>query len=288
MDAFLTGRRENVSHLAEHPRYTIIEADVIEGVGNSLGNRRIDGAFHLACPASPVDYLRHPLETLRVSAEGTRNVLECCRAQGARFLLASTSEVYGDPDVHPQVESYWGHVNPNGPRSVYDEGKRYAEAMACAYERLGYARVRIARIFNTYGPRMRLDDGRVLPAFGCAAIRGEPLPVFGDGTQTRSLCFVDDLVDGLVRLFSSEVIGPVNLGNPQELTMLDLATEIIEAASSKSSVVFEPLPQDDPRRRKPNIDRARTELGWEPRIDRKQGLKRTLEDFRQRLGTRLG
>jgi len=283
VDNYATGRPVNLARHRDRERFTFVEQDVIAGFDGVALPDELHGAFHLSCPASPVDYLRLPIETLRVCGEGTRNVLEVCRERGTQVLLASTSEVYGDPDVHPQTEDYWGHVNPNGPRSVYDEGKRYAEALACAYERLDLLQVRIARIFNTYGPRMRLGDGRVLPAFGRAAIRGEPLPVFGDGSQTRSLCFVSDLVDGLVRLQASDLSGPVNLGNPQELTILELAREIIELTGSSSEIVYKELPQDDPRRRRPDITRARDGLDWRPLVDRRQGLEKTLEDFRRRL-----
>jgi len=284
VDNLLTGSESNLAHLAGERRFVFVRADVCEWRPEPEGLARpVNGVFHLASPASPVDYARLPLETMRANSEGTWRMLELARALGARFLLASTSEAYGDPEVHPQTESYWGRVNPVGPRSVYDESKRFAEALAAAYSRLGLAEVRIARIFNTYGPRMRLGDGRVLPELICAAIRGEPMPVFGDGSQTRSFCYVSDMVDGLVRLFASSLEGPVNLGNEDEVSILDIAHEIRELSRSSSEIVFRPLPQDDPHRRRPDISRARRALGWEPRVPRRKGLELTLEDFRRRL-----
>ena len=288
VDNFITGRRENIAHLEGESRFRFVEADICEGLQDEGPSGGIDAICQLASPASPVDYYKLPLETLRVGAEGTRNVLELARSRRSKVLLASTSEVYGDPEVHPQREDYWGNVNPIGPRSVYDEAKRYAEALATAYAREGLVEVRIARIFNTYGPRMRLSDGRVLPAFGCAAIRGELLPVFGDGSQTRSFCYVSDLVEGLVGLLESDLRGPVNLGNPEEITILDLAHEVIEITGSASRIDYRQLPQDDPRRRRPDIARARKELGWEPKVPRREGLARTLEDFRLRLAEGSG
>ncbi len=286
VDNLVTGSRANVAHLGGEGRFELVEADVCAPLEHPSLEGRLDGVFHLASPASPVHYLRLPLETLRTGSEGTRNVLELARPKGARLLLASTSEVYGDPDVHPQREDYWGNVNPVGPRSVYDEAKRYAEALASAYAREGLCEVRIARIFNTYGPRMALEDGRALPEFIGAALRGENIPVFGDGLQTRSFCHVSDLVDGLVRLHGADVAGPVNLGNPVEITILELAREVIDLVGSSSEIVFRPLPEDDPRRRRPDITRAREELGWEPRVERRDGLASTIEDFRRRLEER--
>ncbi|MHC4250166.1 MAG: UDP-glucuronic acid decarboxylase family protein [Planctomycetota bacterium] len=283
VDNLVTGSRENLAHLDDDSRFELVEADVCAPLEHPSLEGDLGGVYHLASPASPVHYLRLPLETLRTGSEGTRSALELARAKGARFLLASTSEVYGDPDVHPQREDYHGNVNPVGPRSVYDEAKRYAEALASAYAREGLCEVRIARIFNTYGPRMALDDGRALPEFIGAALRGEDIPVFGDGSQTRSFCYVSDLVDGLVRLCGSDLDGPVNLGNPVEITILELAREIIDLAGSSSGIAFRPLPEDDPRRRRPDIARAREGLGWEPRVERRDGLGRTIEDFRRRL-----
>ena len=291
LDNFLTGRRRNLAHLTEEEAFAFVEADTWDdllAVKELEGG--LDGVYHLASPASPVDYYRLPLETLRAGSEGTRRVLELARERGARVLVASTSEVYGDPEVHPQPESYWGNVNPVGPRSVYDEAKRFGEALASSYAREGLVDVRIARIFNTYGPRMRLSDGRVLTEFCCSALRGEALPVFGDGSQTRSFCYVSDLVEGLVRLWAGEMPfgsewGPVNLGNPEEVTILEFAREVIEVTGSKSRIAFRPLPQDDPRRRRPDITRARELLGWEPRVSRGEGLRLTVEDIRPRLET---
>jgi len=286
VDNLVTGSRENVAHLDGNPRFELVEADVCSPLKHPALEGPLDGVYHLASPASPIHYMRLPLETLRTGSEGTRNVLELARSRGARGLLASTSEVYGDPEVHPQREDYWGNVNPVGPRSVYDEAKRYAEALASAYAREGLCDVRIARIFNTYGPRMALGDGRALPEFIGAALRGEAIPVFGDGSQTRSFCYVSDMVDGLVRLWGSDLEGPVNLGNPVEIAILDLAREVIDLAGSSSEIVFRPLPEDDPRRRRPDIARARDGLGWEPLVERRDGLARTIEDFRRRLDTR--
>jgi len=291
VDNLVTGSSANLAHLRGEGRFELVEADVCAPLDHPLLEGDLDGVYHLASPASPVHYLRLPLETLRTGSEGTRNTLELARSKGARLLLASTSEVYGDPDVHPQREDYWGNVNPVGPRSVYDEAKRYAEALASACAREGLCDVRIARIFNTYGPRMALEDGRALPEFISAALRGEDIPVFGDGSQTRSFCYVSDLVDGLVRLWGADLEGPdaarpVNLGNPVEITILELAREVIDLTGSSSEIVFRPLPQDDPRRRRPDITRAREALGWEPRVERRDGLASTIEDFRRRLEER--
>jgi dTDP-glucose 4,6-dehydratase len=236
--------------------------------------------LHLASPASPKDYLEHPIETLDASSLGTRNLLELARRFEARFLLASTSECYGDPLEHPQSETYWGNVNPVGPRSCYDEAKRFAEALTMAYHRTHGLRTNIARIFNTYGPRMKLDDGRVVPAFLDQALRGDPITIFGDGSQTRSFCYVSDLVDGLCRLMLSEERYPVNLGNPDEMTVLEFAQRIQELTGSRSPIVFRPLPEDDPQRRRPDIAKARRVLGWEPRVSLEDGLKTTIECFR--------
>lgn len=276
VDNFLTGRPENLSAFHGVSGFRLVEADVrtLPAFPEHFG-----AVVHLASPASPRDYLAHPLETLEAGSLATRNLLQLAERNGARFLLASTSEVYGDPAVHPQPESYWGHVNPVGPRSVYDEAKRYAEAYASAYARTRGVPVRIARIFNTYGPRMRLWDGRVIPTFVAQALRGEALTVQGDGSQTRSYCFVEDLVSGLERLLWSEVERPVNLGNPEEYTVLETAERIIELTESRSRVEFVPLPTDDPRRRCPDISRARHELGWSPTIPLSEGLRCTIEDI---------
>jgi dTDP-glucose 4,6-dehydratase len=277
LDNFLTGRSRNISHLAEEPRFTFHEQDVtqpfsIEGP--------VDCVLHMASPASPKDYLEHPIETLDVGSIGTRRMLELALAKGATYLLTSTSECYGDPMVHPQVETYWGNVNPVGPRSCYDESKRFAEALTMAYHRAHGLRTNIARIFNTYGPRMKLDDGRVVPAFLDQALCGQPMTIFGDGSQTRSFCYVSDLVDGLYRLSQSEERYPVNLGNPCEMTILEFAEKIRRLTGSESQLSYRPLPQDDPRQRQPNITKAQTLLGWEPRVSLDEGLAKTVEYFR--------
>ena len=277
LDNFLTGSSRNLAHLAGEPRFRFVEQDVtrpftVEGP--------VEEVLHLASPASPKDYLEHPVETLDVGSLGTRRMLDLALAKEARFLLASTSECYGDPLVHPQVETYWGNVNPVGPRSCYDESKRFAEALTMAYRRAHGLRTNIARIFNTYGPRMKLDDGRVVPAFLDQALRGLPMTVFGSGSQTRSFCYVSDLVDGLYRLMGCEERYPVNLGNPEEMTILEFAGEIRRLTGTASEIVFEPLPEDDPRQRRPDIAKARALLGWEPHISLAEGLGRTVEYFR--------
>ena len=277
LDNLLTGSRRNLAHLSGEPRFELIEQDItrrfsVEGV--------VDAVVNMASPASPKDYLEHPIETLDVGSLGTRNMLEMARAKGARFLLTSTSECYGDPLVHPQVESYWGNVNPVGPRSCYDESKRFAEAFTMAYHRTFGLATNIARIFNTYGPRMKLDDGRVVPAFLDQALRGQPMTIFGDGSQTRSFCYVDDLVDGLYRLMSSAEPYPVNLGNPNEMTILEFAEQIRCRTGSRSELVFLPLPEDDPRQRRPDIGKANLILGWQPRVSLEAGLERTVAYFR--------
>jgi dTDP-glucose 4,6-dehydratase len=273
VDNFSTGRRSNVAHLVDHLRFTLIQADVSAGLSVQ---GPVDGVLHLASPASPPDYLARPLETLAVGSEGTRHALELAAQRRARFVLASTSEVYGDPDVHPQTETYWGHVNPVGPRSVYDEAKRFAEALTMAHHRALGTDVGIARIFNTYGPRLRPDDGRVVSNFVLQALRGEPLTVYGDGRQTRSLCYVADEVAGLVALLDADITGPVNLGNPDEHTVLELAERVIALTGSRSAIVHLPLPADDPTRRRPDIALARRALGWEPTTDLESGLARTI------------
>lgn len=283
VDNFITGVRENLAGLDGHERFRLLEHDVIEPM---VWEDALDGIYNLASPASPKDYLEHPVETLRTGAEGTRNLLELALAKGARFLLASTSECYGDPLAHPQVETDWGNVNPVGPRSCYDESKRFAEAMTMAYHRRHGVRTNIARIFNTYGPRMKLDDGRIVPAFVDQALRGAPMTVYGDGSQTRSFCFVSDLVEGLVRLSRSEERYPVNLGNPHEMTVLEFAQKIREVAGGSSAIEFHPLPEDDPRRRRPDIGKARRLLGWQPEVSLEEGLRRTVEHFRGRQSRR--
>ena len=276
LDNLSSGRRENVAALAATGRFRLVEADVTEPLPDSLG--RFDRIFHLASPVS--GHQQRPIDTLRTGSEGTRRVLDLAAACGATFILASTSEVYGDPDVHPQVETYAGNVSPVGPRASYNEAKRFAEALAVAYRRERGTRVRIARIFNTYGPRLRPDDGRVIPAFITAALEGRALPVFGDGLQTRSFCYVTDMVEGLLRLAASDNEGPINLGTDEEVTVLDTAREIIALAGSKSAIEFRPLPEDDPVRRRPDITLARRVLGWQPRVGRREGLERTIAAFR--------
>ena len=280
VDNYITGNPENIEALRKSDRFSFIRHDIshpleIDGL--------VDNVLHFASPASPVDYLRHPIATLKVGSLGTHNTLGLAKLKNARYLLASTSEVYGDPEVHPQREEYWGHVNPIGVRGVYDEAKRFAEAMTMAYHRSHGVNTHIIRIFNTYGQRMRLDDGRVLPNFMGQAVRGEPLTVYGDGSQTRSFCYVADLVEGIVRLLQTDFHEPVNLGNPNEVSILDFAKEIVELSGSKSEIVFKPLPEDDPRVRRPDINRARKLLGWEPKTERRDGMRRTLEYFRDRV-----
>ncbi len=280
VDNFLTGRPENLAHLAGHPRFRFVQHDVTRFIA---ADGPLDGVLHFASPASPIDYLELPIQTLKVGSLGTHNALGLAKAKKARFLFASTSEVYGDPLVHPQPESYWGNVNPVGPRSVYDEAKRFSEAMITAYHRYHGVDVRIARIFNTYGPRMRRRDGRVVSNFIVQALRGEPLTVYGDGRQTRSFQYVDDLVEGITRLFHSGDAEPTNIGNPAELTVEGLAQEVLRLTRSRSSIVRQPLPVDDPKVRQPDITRARAKLGWEPKVKLEDGLARTIEYFRQEL-----
>ncbi len=277
IDNFVTGHRRNLTTLQEHPGFSFVEADVSREVPVS---GRFDRIFHMASPASPIDYVELPFETLYAGSDGTRLLLERARADGARFLLASTSEVYGDPAVHPQVEGYWGNVNPIGVRSVYDEAKRYAEALTMAFARYHQVQVRIVRIFNTYGPRMRPNDGRVMPAFCSQALRGEPLTVFGDGQQTRSFCFVSDLVEGISRLMESDLATPCNVGNPHEMTMLQLAEYINRFTNNAAGIVYRPLPKDDPTRRRPDISLAKAHLGWEPQVEFEDGVARTVAYFR--------
>src|SRR3954469_18080470 len=266
VDNLLTGSRRNIAHLIDQPRFRFVDHNVSEPIEI---DGPVDHVLHFASPASPVDYLAHPIPTLKVGSLGTHNALGLAKLKDARFLLASTSEVYGDPEVHPQREDYWGNVNPIGPRGCYDEAKRFAEAITMAYHRYHGVKTRIVRIFNTYGPRMRLNDGRVLPAFMGQVLRGEDLTVFGKGDQTRSFCYVTDLVDGIYRLLHTDFSEPVNIGNPSELTVLELAKEIIAMVpETRSTITYNPLPQDDPKRRRPDITRAQTLLGWDPTIDR--------------------
>ncbi len=280
VDNFVTGSRRNLASFEDHPRFRFVQADVTRELP---APGRLDRIYHMASPASPIDYVQLPFETLFAGSDATRNCLRRCKLDEARFLLASTSEVYGDPAVHPQVESYWGNVNPIGARSVYDEAKRYAEALTMAFHRYRGVQTRIVRIFNTYGPRMRLHDGRVIPAFCGQALRGEPLTVFGDGHQTRSFCFVSDLVDGLIRLMESDQVEPCNIGNPVERSMLELAEHINRFTGNPAGIVHRPLPPDDPTRRRPDISRARAVLGWEPRVSFEDGIARTVEYFQQVL-----
>ncbi len=280
MDNFITGSRDN---LPSHPRFTFIEHDVTETI---TIEGPLDRIYHLASPASPLDYQELPIQTLKVGALGTHKALGLARAKRARLLLSSTSEVYGDPLVSPQREDYWGNVNPIGPRGVYDEAKRFAEAMVMAYQRVHGIETRIARIFNTYGPRMRLRDGRVVPTFVAQVLRAQPLSIFGDGLQTRSFCYVSDLIEGLWRLMELDagptIIGPVNIGNPDEKTLLELARATMQVAGVDLPIEFKPLPEDDPKVRKPDITRARTLLKWEPTVPLEEGLRRTLEWYRSR------
>ena len=277
MDSLLTGSADNVAHLFADRRFSFIQQDVTNYI---YVKGPLDAILHFASPASPVDYLELPIQTLKVGSLGTHKALGLAKEKNARFLLASTSEVYGDPLVHPQKEDYWGNVNPIGPRGVYDEAKRFAEAITMAYHRTHGVRTRIVRIFNTHGPRMRLNDGRVVPNFISQALRGEPLTVYGDGSQTRSFCYVSDLVEGIVRLLRSEHSGPVNCGNPMEVSILQFAEKIRALTGSKSEIVFRPLPEDDPKVRQPDITLARKLLGWEPKVSLEDGLRKTVDYFR--------
>jgi len=280
VDNFITGNPANLEHLRDNKNYSFQKHDVskhfeVEGP--------VDFIFHFASPASPIDYLELPIQTLKVGSLGTHNALGLAKAKGAGFLLASTSECYGDPLVHPQTEEYWGNVNPIGPRGVYDEAKRFAEAMTMAYHRYHKIDTKIVRIFNTYGPRMRLKDGRVVPAFIGEALKGEPITIFGDGKQTRSFCYVSDLIDGIFKLSQGDFHEPVNIGNPMELTIKEFAERIVRLVGSKSTLTYLPLPTDDPKQRRPDITRARQRLGWEPKVDLETGLKQTIEFFKTRV-----
>ena len=281
MDNFITGSKSNLEHI-NSPAFSFVEHDMTEEI---VVEGPLDYILHFSSPASPIDYLELPIQTLKVGSLGTHKTLGLALAKGARFLLASTSEVYGDPLVHPQKEDYWGNVNPIGPRGVYDEAKRFAEAMSTAYHRYHGVDVKIARIFNTYGPRMRVHDGRAIPAFISQSLQGEPLSVFGDGSQTRSFCYISDLVEGLIRLVRSDFNEPVNLGNPTEMTILQLAEAIKTITGSAADIAYKPLPVDDPRVRQPDITRARTILNWEPSVSLDEGLSRTVDYFRAKLGT---
>ncbi len=280
LDNLITGNPENIAHLTGHDRFRFIKQDVTEFL---FYPGPINFIFHFASPASPIDYLELPIQTLKVGSLGTHKALGLARAKKARFILASTSEVYGDPLIHPQTEDYWGNVNPIGPRGVYDEAKRFAEAITFAYHRYHGVDTKIVRIFNTYGPRMRLRDGRVVPAFIGQALKGEPLSVFGDGSQTRSFCYCSDLIDGIYRLATSEEHGPINIGNPTELTVKEFAELIRDIVGSKSTIDYKPLPVDDPKQRRPDITRARNLLGWEPKVALKEGLQKTIDYFRNRI-----
>ncbi len=282
MDNFITGSPDNIAHLFGHPKFKFIYYNVINYI---YLEGPVDLVLHFACPASPVDYLSHPIHTMKVDSLGTLNTLGLAKLKRARYVFASTSEVYGDPTIHPQPETYWGYVNPVGPRSVYDESKRFSEAMCMAYHREHSIDVRIARIFNTYGPRMRINDGRVIPNFITQALKGEPLTVYGDGKQTRSFCYIDDLVEGIFRLSTEDGLSGqiVNLGNPQEVSIIDVAKLILELTGSSSKIVFRSLPADDPKRRCPDIKKAKELLSWEPKVSLKDGLKITINWFKQML-----
>ena len=281
VDNLITGTMRNLQHLQANGRFSFVEADICDGFDWVEGP--VNAVLDFASPASPIDYLERPFETLKVGSVGVEKALDLARAKGSTFLMASTSEVYGDPLEHPQKESYWGNVNPVGPRAVYDEAKRFAEAITMAYRRYRQVDTRIARIFNTYGPRMRLDDGRVVPTLVAQALRGEPLTVFGDGSQTRSFCYVEDNVDGMWRLLHSREPDPVNIGNPHEMTILQFAQSVQRLCGKDVPIVHRPLPQDDPRVRQPDITRARTILGWEPKVGFDEGMKRSIEWFRQQI-----
>jgi dTDP-glucose 4,6-dehydratase len=281
LDNLITGDGENIAHMIGNQKFSFVHYDVTNYL---FIDGKIDFIFHFASPASPIDYLKLPIQTLKVGSLGTHKALGLAKAKSARFFLASTSEVYGDPRIHPQTESYWGNVNPVGPRGVYDEAKRFAEAMTMAYHRYHGVETRIVRIFNTYGERMRIDDGRAIPTFMSQASRNEEVTVYGDGSQTRSVCYVSDLIDGIYKLMMSDYDMPMNIGNPEEVTMLQLAEEVIQLTGSRSKIVFRDLPQDDPKVRQPDITKAKTIIGWEPRVNRYEGLEKTLKYFKIKLG----
>ncbi|MEK7264008.1 MAG: UDP-glucuronic acid decarboxylase family protein [Bacteroidota bacterium] len=281
-DNLITGSMENIAHIFHHENFFFAKQDVTEYI---FVEGNVDYVWHFASPASPIDYLKLPIQTLKVGALGTHKALGLARAKQSRFLIASTSEVYGDPLIHPQTEDYWGNVNPIGSRGVYDEAKRFAEAMTMAYHRYHKMETRIVRIFNTYGPRMRINDGRAIPAFLSQCLRNEDVTVFGDGSQTRSVCYVDDLIEGIFRLMMSDISEPINIGNPDELTMLELAEEIVALTKSKSKIVFQQLPEDDPKIRRPDISKAIIHLGWKPKVNRAEGLQKTLMYFRSKITT---
>ena len=281
LDNLITGDIANISHLMGNSNFSFLNYDVTNYL---FIDGKLDFIFHFASPASPIDYLKVPIQTLKVGSLGTHKALGLAKAKGARFFIASTSEVYGDPLIHPQKESYWGNVNPVGPRGVYDEAKRFAEALTMAYHRYHGIETRIVRIFNTYGERMRMNDGRAIPAFLSQAIKNEDVTVFGDGSQTRSVCYVSDLIDGIYRLMMSDYDMPMNIGNPEEVTMLELAKEIIQLTGSRSKIIFQDLPEDDPKVRQPDITKAKELLGWEPKVHRHEGLQRTLKYFKMKLG----
>ena len=280
MDNLLTGNTDNIAHLAGNRHFQFVHHNITDYI---YIKGPVDGILHFASPASPVDYLELPIQTLKVGSLGTHNALGVALEKGSRFLLASTSEVYGDPQVHPQTEDYWGHVNPVGPRGVYDEAKRFSEAMTMAYHRYHGVQTRIVRIFNTYGPRMRLRDGRVVPNFISQALEGQALTVYGDGNQTRSFCYVSDLVDGIYRLLMSDEVEPTNIGNPTELTIKQFAEEINKATGNQAGIRYEPLPTDDPKQRKPDISKARRVLGWEPKVSLSEGIEKTIAYFREKM-----
>jgi dTDP-glucose 4,6-dehydratase len=280
VDNLLTGRIENIEHLFGNDLFSFIKIDVTNFI-HVPG--KVDYVLHFASPASPIDYLKLPIQTLKVGSLGTHKALGLAKEKNARFLLASTSEVYGDPLIHPQTEDYWGNVNPVGPRGVYDEAKRFAEAMTMAYHRYHGVQTRIVRIFNTYGPRMRVDDGRALPAFFSQALKNEDVTVFGDGSQTRSFCYVSDLIEGIYKLLLSDEVNPVNIGNPEEISLKDFAEEVIQLCNSNSKIVYKELPEDDPKVRQPDISRAKNILGWQPKVSREEGLKITLEYFKKEV-----
>lgn len=281
LDNLITGDTENIAHLMNNRKFSFVKYDVTNYL---FVDGKIDYIFHFASPASPIDYLKLPIQTLKVGSLGTHKALGLAKEKGARFFIASTSEVYGDPLIHPQTESYWGNVNPVGPRGVYDEAKRFAEAMTMAYHRYHGMETRIIRIFNTYGERMRLNDGRAIPAFMSQALHHENVTVFGDGSQTRSVCYVSDLIDGIYKLMMSEYDMPMNIGNPEEVTMLELAKEIIQLTGSRSKIIFQDLPEDDPKVRQPDITKAKEILHWEPKVNRRVGLEKTLQYFKVKLG----